>query len=368
MASASPSKWQPGQLLFVGFEGTTLPADLAQLLAQGRVGGVILFTRNFARVGQTPDGKPGPQDPAAARTLIRSIHEAAPDDVPVMIAIDQEGGRVQRLRDPWTEWPPMRRLGELADDDTTRQVASALAVELRDLGIGIDFAPVVDVDTNPDNPVIGDRSFARTPEEVSRHATIVIEALHEHGVAACAKHFPGHGDTISDSHHELPRLPHDLDRLREVELPPFKAAAQAGIGSMMTAHVVFEAIDAKRPGTLSPEVIAVLREELGYDGLLFSDDLEMKAVADHYTPRQIVEGLLVADVDSPLVCKTTSLRDEVLAVLERQPDSRIEKAIGRMVAFKDRFARGPAEIALSNGDAGPPYEEHRALAARLATL
>ncbi len=359
MAEPAVSKWQPGQLLFVGFEGTTLPPDLARLVQQGRVGGVILFTRNLATVGDTPGA---PQDPEAIARLIRSIHEAAPADVPAVIAIDQEGGRVQRFREPWTRWPPMRRLGEVADDERTRAVAAALATELRQMGITLDFAPVVDVDTNPDNPVIGDRSFGRTPELVSRHATQMIEVMQAGGVATCAKHFPGHGDTITDSHHELPRLPHDLDRLRGVELPPFRAAAEAGVASVMTAHVVFEAIDNKRPATLSPDVMNVLREELGYDGLVFSDDLEMKAIADHHRPHEIVEGALTADVDSLLVCRHASLRDEILAGLEAQPDARIERAVHRMVAFKDAYAAGARQAALDESRDGPPYPEHRRLA------
>lgn len=362
MATTSASKWQPGQLLFVGFEGTTLPPDLAELLSQGRVGGVILFTRNFARAGQTDDA---PQDPEAARQLIRSIHEAAPTDVPLVIALDQEGGRVQRLREPWTRWPPMRHLGDLADDTRTRQFAVALATELSELGVALDFAPVVDVDTNPANPVIGDRSFGRTVADVSRHARIVIEVLQAHGVAACAKHFPGHGDTVSDSHFKLPKLAHDMDRLREVELPPFSAAIEAGVASIMTAHVVFEAIDGKRPATISPDVMNVLREELGYDGLVFSDDLEMKAVADHFTPREVIEGALRAEVDAMLVCRHASLRDEVLGILERQPDSVVERAVQRMVTFKDRFAAPAREAALGGSPAGPPYPEHLALATAL---
>lgn len=360
------SWWQPGQLLFAGFAGTELPGDLAELLGQGRVGGVILFKRNIESIAQL-------------RRLVDALHAAAPKGVPVLVGIDQEGGRVQRLRDPWTEWPPMRRLGDRNDPEDTRAFAAAMARELVDLRIHLDFAPVVDVDTNPANPVIGDRSFGRDPARVIRHAVPVIEALQEVGVAACAKHFPGHGDTDLDSHLALPRLTHDLDRLREVELPPFAAAAAAGVASVMSAHVVFEAIDRKRPATLSPEVMALLREELGYDGVVFSDDLEMKAVADHYPPRELVDGALRAGVDALLVCSDAGLRREVLGRLERASDAAVERAIERVVALKQRFAvptvsEGdlPPPPSDERGepvdpDAGPPpYPEHRDLAARLA--
>lgn len=382
------SWWQPGQLLFAGFEGTTLPADLAALLAHGRVGGVVLFSRNV-------------ESPTQLHALIDQIMEVSPDDLPPLLAIDQEGGRVQRLRDPWTQWPPMRRLGDRDEPEDTRAFAQALARELVQLGIFADFAPVVDVDTNPANPVIGDRSFGREAARVARHAVPVIEGLQAEGVAACAKHFPGHGDTDVDSHLGLPRLPHDLDRLREVELAPFAAAVRAGVASIMSAHVVFTAIDARRPATLSPDVMALLREELGYDGVVFSDDLEMKAVADHYRPEQMVQGALEAGIDALLVCRDASLRQEVLQRLERSPDRLVERAVERMVALKQRYARGPAasaaalpsgagaeseskssnlvldlDQAIAQGigpapdpapePSGPPYEEHRALARRLS--
>lgn len=373
------SVWQPGQLLFAGFEGTEVPRELAALLAQGRLGGVVLFARNIV-------------DPGQVAGLTAALHAAAPAEVPVLLAIDQEGGRVQRLRAPWTEWPAMRRLGERDEEAATAAVAGAIARELADLGIGLDFAPVVDVDTNPDNPVIGDRSFAREPARVGRHAAAFITALQAAGVAACAKHFPGHGDTRTDSHLELPRLEHDLDRLREVELVPFRAAIAAGVASVMSAHVLFPRLDRVRPATLSPEVMNLLREELGYDGVVFSDDLEMKAVADHHAPEPLVRGCLAAGCDGILVCKRMDLVREALRLLERTPDAQLEQPLRRMVALKQRYA--PAhrrrvlkekEQAVSAGSGivadlfaapellrvpepevhAPPYAEHLALAERL---
>jgi beta-N-acetylhexosaminidase len=369
--------WQPGQLLVAGFSGTRLPGDLATRLGEGRIGGVILFQRNI-------------EDPPQLRRLIAEIRDAAPDDAPVLVSIDQEGGRVQRLREPWTEWPPMRRLGEIDDLDLTTQVAQALARELSDLGIHLDYAPVVDVDTNPDNPVIGDRSFSRQPEIVSRHAACFVRAIQQARVAACAKHFPGHGDTITDSHHELPRLPHDLSRLREVELPPFRAAIEAGVAAIMTAHVLFSAIDPRRPATLAPEVIAILRDELAYDGLVISDDFEMKALSQHARPDDLVTLALSAGVDAMLVCEDAELREIVLRRLERMPDHAVERSIDRMIDLKRRFvmppipavpeqteqAHPPGRVitdlfaALATPPAeprieGPPYAAHRALADRI---
>lgn len=348
---ASDAAWQPGQLLYLGFEGLSLPKPVERWIATGRVGGVILFARNL-------------RDPHQVRRLVREIRLAGPEGAPVQVAIDQEGGRVQRLRKPWTEWPPMRVLGTRHELEATAAVAQAIARELVDLGIGLDFAPVVDVDTNPDNPIIGDRSFARDADRVAAHGRAFIEALQAAGVAACAKHFPGHGDTLLDSHLALPRLNHALERLREIELPPFRAAVAAGVASIMTAHVVFEALDDRRPATLSPEVMSLLRDELGYDGLVFSDDFEMRAVADHARPDALVRGALEARVDAMLVCRQLDLAEEVLQRLEHQPDRLLEPALQRMIAFKARFP-GPPIPDDAEPPAGPPYPDHQVLARAL---
>jgi len=342
-----PQAWHPGQLLFAGFEGTEPPADLAQLVAQGRIGGVVLFSRNV-------------RDPRQLRSLVDALHECAPAERPLSVAIDQEGGRVQRLREPWTEWPPMRRVGERDRTGETRALGRALARELADLRIDLDFAPVVDVDTNPSNPVIGDRSFARTPGAVARHGVALIEGLQAEGIAACAKHFPGHGDTSLDSHLALPRIEHDLGRLRAIELPPFRAAAEAGVASMMTAHVVLSRLDPGLPATLSPPALGLLRDEIGYDGLVFGDDLEMAAIADHFAPHDAVRRALEAGCDALLVGRSSTVRDEVLGALEALPDRLLEAPARRLAAFKAHYAGGRRA-----GPGGPPYAEHAKLRSRL---
>jgi beta-N-acetylhexosaminidase len=343
---------EPGQLLFVGFQGTRVPDELAAFVAAGRIGGVVLFARNVESPGQV-------------RALVRELHAAAPDETPLLVCVDQEGGRVQRLRAPWTVWPPMRAVGDHDDPDATRSLAAALARELLDLGIGLDFAPVVDVATEPSNPVIGDRSFGDSPERVSRHAEAFIAGLQQGGVAACAKHFPGHGDTTRDSHHELPRLAHDLERLRRVELPPFRAAILAGVASVMTAHILYPALDPSRPATLSPLVLRLLREELGFGGVIFSDDLEMRAVADAMSIRERVQGALEAGVDALLVCSEHALWQEALETLEALPAARLAGPLRRVAVLKERFARAPRAHASTLAAAGPPYARHQELAARL---
>src|SRR5512145_3371825 len=285
-------------LLCVGFHGTTPSVEVLELVRRG-VSGVILFSRNVESAQQVAE-------------LTSALKRAA--GRPLLVAIDQEGGRVARLRaaQGFTELPPMRAIGAAGDDRVAFGVGALLGRELRAVGIDQDYAPVVDVDTNPANPVIGDRSFSREPGVVARLGAALALGLQAEGVAACAKHFPGHGDTSQDSHVDLPRLPHGLDRLRRVELPPFRAVSQAGVAAVMTAHVVFEALDPALPATLSAPVLRLLREEIGFEGCCVSDDLEMKAVAEHFPLEQVAPGCLLAGVDALLVCHTPAVQHRAI--------------------------------------------------------
>jgi len=208
-----------GQRLMAGFEGHEVSPDIRALIRDYGVGNVILFARNVA-------------EPAQVAGLVRELQEVARDaghDLPLFVAVDQEGGRVARLREPWTVWPPLRAVGRLRSDDHARQMGEAVAKELRACGIRWDLAPVMDVDSNPKNPVIGDRSFGDDPDLVGRLGVAFIRGLEDGGVAACAKHFPGHGDTEVDSHLELPVVGHLRSRIEDVELRPFRAAVGAGV-------------------------------------------------------------------------------------------------------------------------------------------
>jgi beta-N-acetylhexosaminidase len=265
---------------------------------------------------------------------------------------------------PFTALPPMRQIGQSGDVRLAEKAGRLLAYELRAVGFDWDFAPVLDVDTNPKNPVIGDRSFHREPDVVSKMGVALAKGLEAGGVASCAKHFPGHGDTSQDSHLELPHLPHAMDRLRAIELPPFKAYADEKLSSVMTAHVIFDAVDPGIPATMSQKVLeGVLRKELGFEGVLVSDDLEMKAIADNYSvPEAAVLGT-IAGVDLFLVCHHAEVQakaiEAVVKAVEsgRIPRSRIDEANQRLDALANRFAR-PAENRLNLlGSA-----EHQALA------
>ena len=226
----------------------------------------------------------------------------------------------------------------------------------------------MDVDTNPANPVIGDRAFSRDPEAVGRLGAALAQGLPSEGVAACAKHFPGHGDTSQDSHKDLPRLPHALERLRAVELPPFRALARAGVAAVMTAHVVFEALDPRRPATLSPEVMRLLREEAGFQGCAVSDDLEMSAVAAHFPLEEAAPGAVLAGVDALLVCHRAEVQHRAIDLVRgavedgRIPRERLAEARGR-VAELLRYAGPAPDPARVRERLRTP--EHLALAARI---
>jgi len=308
-----------GQLLWFGFPGTELDPATRARIAAGRMGAAILYRRNVAQGD-------GGDDLAAVAALNASLHQAAADAAaPLLIAVDQEGGRVQRVRSPGTVWPPMLEL-----DGFDRARAATLAAQLGEgigrelcaLGFDVDFAPVLDVQTNADNPIIGDRAFATEPERVAELALAFARGLDTAGVMACGKHFPGHGDTHTDSHLELPRLSHSLERLENVELVPFRRAAKAGVPLVMTAHIVFDAIDPDRPATLSRAVITdLLRERLGFAGLVLSDDMDMNAIADHYGAGDAAVAAIEAGCDGVLACNDVASQHDMFETLVRTAET-----------------------------------------------
>lgn len=284
-----------GQLLVVGFEGRgpQAPPAIRSALASGQISGVILFRRNVDSVEQVA-------------SLNEDIHQSALacGDAP-FVCVDQEGGRVVRVREPLTPIPPMRDVGARADRRLVAAVSEAIATEVGALGFNVNFAPVLDVDTNPANPVIGDRAFGADPDRVARCAGAYLLGHHTAGVIPCGKHFPGHGDTALDSHVALPTVGHDRRRLDEVELVPFRRMIAADIPMLMTAHIMVPALDTQHPATLSRAVIGgLLREEMGYEGVVVSDDLEMKAVSERYDVEEMLERGLRAGVDLFLICHT----------------------------------------------------------------
>ncbi len=323
---------QAARLFTVGFYGKAVTDDLAGLVARG-VGGVIFFARNVGL----------PEEVAETTNAIKRLAAR-----PLFLALDQEGGQVSRLKQGFTEVPPMRAVGATGNVALAREVGGLIGREVRAVGFDMNYAPVLDVDTNPANPIIAARSFGRTPEIVSEFGVALLAGLEGAGVAACGKHFPGHGDTSQDSHLELPRLPHSLERLEQVELRPFAAAVKAGIPSIMTAHVIFEPLDTY-PATMSRAVLhGLLREKIGYDGMIVTDDIEMRAIADNYGVEETVVRGINAGVDHFLCCHTAETAhraiESIIHAVENGKISRetLATAQRRIQTFTRRYAR-PAQ-------------------------
>jgi beta-N-acetylhexosaminidase len=278
--SGDVERWAAGCLL-ASFPGLEAPDWIRRWLARG-LGGIVLFGDNVR------DG----EQVAELTGVLRSEH---PD---LVVAIDEEGGDVTRLEAAsGSSYPGNLALGLVDDVELTRAVAGAIAGELRAAGVTLNLAPVADVNSNPRNPVIGVRSFGSQPELVARHVAAFVTGAQERGVAACAKHFPGHGDTAVDSHLELPVVGDDRNTLAAGPLRPFRAAVEVGVAAIMTAHILVPALDSV-PATLSEPVVGLLRSELGFDGAIVSDALEMKAISAHIGIEEGAVRALAAGVDA----------------------------------------------------------------------
>ena len=321
-----------------GGGGGEEPPGGALALARAGAGGFVLFGRNA-------------EGPEQVARLCGALKAAAPG--PLLAMVDQEGGRVARLPPPgYSSLPSARELGAGPQPERAAGAAGALiGQELRRSNIDVDLAPVVDVDTNPTNPVIGDRSFGPEPDGVGRCGAAFVRGLQANGVAACAKHFPGHGDTDLDSHFDFPVLRHGVGRLKAVELPPFMDAVGAGVAAVLVAHVAVPALEpdgALRPASSSAAAVRYLREELGFQGVLMTDDLEMGAVEQAHggAAAAAVAGLR-AGLDMFLVCHSEKKQWETIDALEEAVESgaisreRLMEAHARVTELMRRFARPP---------------------------
>ena len=349
-----------GQLFVVDFSGTEPCVDIERLIADGGVGGVILFDKNIA-------------DPPQVARLTNALQRlAARANVPpLLVAVDQEGGPVVRVRG--TEFPSAMAFGATGDASLVAAAAGVTARELRAVGIHMNCAPVLDVNNNPANPVIGVRSFGEDPARVAQMGGRAITAMQAAGVLATAKHFPGHGDTSLDSHLTLPTVAHPRSHLDAVELLPFREAIRAGVAGVMTAHVVYPALDPEVPATLSPAIIGLLRQTLGFDGLVVTDSMRMQAIADRYTPGAAAVAAVRAGVDVVLACGPVEAQREALEAVRsaardgRIPEGRIREAARRVLAAKRRLGLfthpgvTEAEAARTVGS-----RQHFALAERVA--
>jgi beta-N-acetylhexosaminidase len=338
-----------GQMMFVGFEGLEAPDYILEWLREGRIGGIILFARNV-------------ESPAQVAALTDALQAAAPYGV--IISIDQEGGTVARLREGFTESPGAMALASAQDGEAlTEQVSHMLATELRALGIHWNYAPVVDISYNADNPSVGTRSFGDDPQHVSRLAAAAVRGFQRGGVATSPKHFPGLGHTDVDTHIALPALDTPLEHLLNVDLIPYRAVIEAGAASVMITHVLYLALDAEHPSTLSPIVVhRLLRGELGYDGIVSTDCLEMQAITNHYGAAETAVLAALAGSDTILFSHTRERQEAAYQALlaaargGRVPMTVIDNANRRLAAFKAQYLKPRADLAVIRS------AEHLALA------
>jgi beta-N-acetylhexosaminidase len=325
--------------LFPGFVGLEPPDWVRRRLSEG-LGGVVLYARNVESREQ----------------LAASCEALRAERGDVLVAIDEEGGDVTRLEaKTGSSYPGNAALGAVDDVELTEEVAAALGADLAAVGVNLDFAPVADVNSNPANPIIGIRSFGAEPELVARHVAAFVRGLQGAGVAACAKHFPGHGDAEADSHLELPTITVDRETLLVRELPPFRAAIEAGVASIMTAHIRVPALD-DAPATISPPILHdLLRGELGYDGMVMTDALEMRAISAGIGVEEGAVLAIAAGADA--LCfghdlfdeSVESVRDALVGAVQsgRLPESRLAEAatrVRRTAEWASQTAqRAPAE-------------------------
>ena len=312
-------------VLQVGFDGTAAPGWLLRQLDDG-LGGVVIFARNIS-------GDPG--------DLVRRLRQANPR---VIVAVDEEGGSVTRLQaESGSSWPGNAALGVVDDLERTERTGREIGRLLGSLGITLDYAPDADVNAEPENPVIGIRSFGPDAETVARHTAAWITGLQSTGVAACAKHFPGHGDTTTDSHLAMPTVHAGRDLLERRDLPPFRAAVAAGVRAIMCGHLMVPALDPELPASLSRRVLTgLLREEMGFQGMIVTDAIEMGAVAARLPQPMIGVRALVAGADavclgitSPGGENVAELRAAIVRAVHdgTLPEARLAEAAGRVRAL-----------------------------------
>ncbi len=321
-----------GLHFLIGLQPTAaLTAHDQALLAEVRPAGITLFKGNFDR----------DQPEARWRTRLADLLKRAQDAIgreKILVALDHEGGRVHRTPASITHFPAARAYADRAE-----AVARVMAAELQSIGVNFILAPCCDIDSNPQNPIIGDRSFGPDAESVTRAAIAFLRGLESAGMIGCAKHFPGHGDTDIDSHYALPRLPFSTAELAARELLPFKALIEAGVPAVMTAHILFPAVAGNLPATLSPAILTgILRQQLGFTGVIVSDDLGMKAIAPWFDVPEAAVQAILAGCDLLCICAAqadTGKTRGMYAALARAAETALQNGTGLAQTLYDSQAR-----------------------------
>jgi beta-N-acetylhexosaminidase len=322
-----------GQMLLVGIEGYELNDNTQTLIDKYHVGGIIFYKDNV-------------KDSHQFLELLGALKDAnqAQNGPPLWLSLDEEGGRVTRMPSELVKLPPARTIGKADNPEVSQAIGEALGKELSAFGLNMDFAPVLDVNSNPNNPVIGDRSFGTTADLVSRVGVTFMKGLQSQQVASVVKHFPGHGDTSVDSHIDLPVINHDLDRLRSLELKPFGEAINNDADAVMVAHILMSKLDAKDPASFSPAVITdLLRKELGFKGVVITDDLTMGAIVKNYDIGQVGVRAIEAGADVLMVGHgfdaETKVYDAVKNAVENGAldETLIDNSVYRILKLKEKY-------------------------------
>lgn len=351
-----------GQLLFVGISGPSLTAQEKKFLIENDIGGVILFSRNITT-------------PEALHSLcgsIQALSKLTKSRLPFFIGIDNEGGRVMRLKEPFTAWPPLAHIGQIDSPNLSFQVAASMGLELRAFGINLDFAPCADVLTNPQNKVIGDRAISTDPEMVSKHVSALTRGFLKTQVIPCVKHFPGHGNTLLDSHEELPVENLTYDQITAGQLKPFLKAFKSRAPMVMSAHILFQNIDPKWPATLSEVFLKkILRDDLRYRGLVVTDDLGMKALTKHHSTEEIAVRALAAGADLLLYCNEPEAPPKAIDAIYKAlaegtlTKSLIAQSLDQITALKHELLIDPEPWPLNEALACINDPFHKELAAAM---
>lgn len=346
-----------GQVLALSFSGTSLDEETRFRLEEIKPGGLILYGKNVESLSQV-------------RSLLSSIRERVRLDIPLMVAVDQEGGTVARIRGHGADFPGNMALGATGDPDLAERQGFIMGRQLKSLGIDLDYAPVVDVNSNPSNPIIGVRSFGDDVATVSSMGASMIKGFSRARMGCSAKHFPGHGDVDIDSHLGLPVLNRSLESMRYLEFPPFRSAVEAGVPAVMTAHIVVPSLTGELPATLSPEAISLLRDEMGFEGVVLSDSMGMRAISNGWGVPDAVVMALRAGVDFVLLGADPAfppeghreVRDRIVeAVRSGELDkARLDDAVERILRWKD-------DMGLFSGEVRPDWVGGSALAEEIAS-
>lgn len=310
-----------------GISGDTLTGDEIKFIKDHRIGGVILFSHNY-------------KSPEQLKNLTENIQKLS-DGQPLFIAVDQEGGRVQRFKEGFTDIPPMALVGSSGSVKFCQDLHEKIAQELKKVGVNVSFSPVCDVLTNKNNQVIGDRAFSSNPQTVAQYACACIDGLSAHHIISVAKHFPGHGDTLQDSHEHLPRISKSIAEMAKCELIPFQEAIANRVDMVLMAHLLVDSIDHKVPTTLSSHAYRFLRNELNYNGVIISDDMLMKAVSDHFSPKEAAVRTLMAGCDI-LIYRTMDSAQKAHSTLIQQiqrnhiPHEKLCQKLTRIIELKNQ--------------------------------